>query len=146
MAERCGCGYKRTRLGCPMCEGRNPKGMEPIGAIIPRALRAFFVVEGHFQSKRHYHAWCSGIPMRATKDRTRISSRTRDLIMRQYRRLCQWPGCGSDQMPTVEHIVPVAFGGSNHPGNLTVLCPTHQSESWQRFQQLLSPNAAQGAA
>ena len=145
---RCACGYRiHPGVGCPVCAGKQPTGLEPIGCVIPRAMRAFFVVPGHFESPRHYHAWCAGVPLRSTRGRWKVPQKTRDLIMRQFNRRCQWPsGCASDQLPTVEHIIPVAFGGSNHPGNLTLLCPTHQSASWQQFQQLLSPNAAQGAA
>jgi len=126
---------------CPICGGRQIKGLEPVGAIIPRAMRAWFVVEGHFESKRHYMAWCAGVPLRSDRGRWKIPEKTRELILRQFHRRCQWPQCESTNV-TVEHKVPIAFGGANHPGNLTLLCPTHQSESWQRFQQLLSPNAA----
>jgi hypothetical protein len=144
---RCVCGYLMTRVGCPICDGRQIEGLEPVHTIVPRALRAFFVVPGHFESPRHYRAWVAGIPIRSERGRWKVPEKTRELIRRQYRNRCQWPsGCESEQTPTVEHIVPVAFGGSNHPGNLTLLCPTHQTASWQRFQALLSPNASQGAA
>ena len=143
---RCGYGYLVTRVGCPMCGGRQINGLEPIGAIIPRALRAFFVVPQHFESARHYHAWCAGIPIRNEKGRRRVAKRVEAVIRKQFRDRCQWPGCQSQSLPTLEHIVPVAFGGSNHPGNLTLLCPTHQSASWNRFQSLFSPNSQPNTA
>lgn len=141
------CGYWLTRVGCPICDGRQIKGMEPVGAIVPRAMRAFFVVPDHFESPRHYRAWCAGIPMRSDRGRWKVPARTEEMIRRHFKNRCQWPGgCAFDGVPTLEHIVPVAFGGSNHPGNLTLLCSTHQTASWNRFQQLLSPNATAGAA
>lgn len=142
------CGYVLTRVGCPICGGKQIKGMEPIGAIIPRALRAFFVVEQHFESARHYRAWLSGVPLRSDRaTRWKVPEKVRDQIMRHFGRKCQGRDCATpDATATIEHIVPVAFGGSNHPGNLTLLCGGCQSKSWARFQALLSPNAHSSAA
>jgi hypothetical protein len=138
---RCECGYKLINGTCPICGGRQIKGLEP-KAHIPRSLRGF-TVAGHFESLRHYYAWRAGVAIEAGKGRREIPQRTKDLIFRQFGRRCQWAGgCDTGEAPTVEHIVPVAFGGSNHPGNLSVLCPTHQRASWARFQQLLSVGAA----
>ena len=122
--------------------GKQPSTLEPIHSIIPRALRAFFVVPDHFESPRHYRAWCAGIPLRSERGRWKVPRKVEEQTRRHFKNKCQWPECTWTGLVTIEHIVPVAFGGSNHPGNLTLLCSTHQTASWQRFQQLLSPNAA----
>jgi hypothetical protein len=132
---RCKCGYLCINGVCPICGGKQIKGAEP-KAHIPKHMRGF-TVPGHFESLRYYYAWKAGIALETEKGRREIPQKTRDLIMRQYGRKCQWfQGCDTNEPPTVEHIRPVAFGGSNHPGNLTLLCPTHQRASWQRFEQL----------
>lgn len=135
MSARCVCGYLMTRLGCPICDGKQIKGVEP-KAHIPKHLRGF-VIPQHFESLRHYYAWRAGVALGTEKGRREIPLRTREQVMRVFGRKCQWfQGCETSEQPTVEHIRPVAFGGSNHPGNLTLLCPTHQRASWQRFEQL----------
>lgn len=136
--ERCACGYALLHHLCPICDGRQIAGADP-KAVIPRTMRGF-VVPGHFESLRHYYGWRAGIGIQGERGRTKVSERTRDLVMRQFNRQCQWGGgCDTGEAPTVEHIRPVAFGGSNHPGNLTLLCPTHQIASWRRFEQLCIP-------
>lgn len=134
------CGYALIRSLCPIHDGRQIQGLEPAGVLAPRAMRAF-VVPAHFESLRHYYGWRAGIPIRGDRGRWKVPERVRELIMRQFGRRCQWDGgCTTGESPTVEHIRPVAFGGSNHPGNLTLLCPTHQLASWRRWEQLTLPN------
>lgn len=132
---RCACGYLLINGVCPICGGRQIKGVEP-KAHIPKHLRGF-TVPTHFESLRHYYAWRAGIGLENDRGRWKVPEKVRELIMRQFGRRCQWPGgCDTNESPTVEHIRPVAFGGSNHPGNLTLLCQTHQTASWQRFEAL----------
>ncbi len=137
VAPRCGdCRYALMRDGtCPICGGKQIRGLEP-KAQIPRSLRSFSV-PGHFESLRHSYAWRGGIALETDRGRREIPQKTKDIIYRQFGRQCQWPNCSTGEAPTIEHIVPVAFGGSNHPGNLSVLCPTHQRASWARYEQLL---------
>ena len=136
MSARCACGYMLINGVCPICGGRHIKGVEP-KAHIPKHLRGF-VIPQHFESLRHYYGWRAGIGIESDRGRWRIPEKTREMIMRVYGRKCQWfQGCATGEAPTVEHKRPVAFGGSNHPGNMTLLCPTHQRASWARFQRLI---------
>ena len=130
------CGYALINGACPICSGKQIKGANP-RAQIPEHLRREFSVPDHFESLRHYYGWRAGIAIESERGRWKVPERVREQIMRVYGRKCQWfQGCTTGEHPTVEHKRPVAFGGSNHPGNLTLLCPTHQRASWQRFEQL----------
>ena len=132
---RCACGYKLTRLGCPICDGRQIAGANP-KAVIPKHLRGFTITQ-HFESLRHYYGWRAGVALGTDRGRREIPEKVKDMIYRKLGRSCRWPsGCTTGEPPTIEHIVPVAFGGSNHPANLSVLCPTHQRASWARYEQL----------
>jgi 5-methylcytosine-specific restriction endonuclease McrA len=36
--------------------------------------------------------------------------------------------CGSEELPTIDHIIPLALGGGNHRGNLMRLCDPCNNE------------------
>lgn len=132
---RCHCGYMLVNGVCPICGGRQIKGVEP-RAMIPRSLRQQTNIPQHFETLRHYYAWRAGIGLEG-EGRRKVRARDEEIVRRAFKNRCQWPGgCSSNEYPTLEHIRPVAFGGSNHPANLTLLCSAHQRTSWQRFEQL----------
>lgn len=94
------------------------------------------VTPGQFESVAHYGAWMRGEPMRAN-GRTKIKPRWRAMILKHAGWKCA--ECSSTTDIQVEHVVPVAFGGSNEPCNLTVLCGTHNRERWSpAFRELLA--------
>ena len=41
---------------------------------------------------------------------------------------CVHPGCGRKDGLDIDHIVPLALGGSNEPDNLQLLCKEHHSQ------------------
>lgn len=95
------------------------------------------VTPGQFVSVAHYGAWMRGEPLRANGARTKIKPRWRAMILKHARYRCEQ--CDSTSDIQVEHIVPVAFGGSNEPCNLTALCGTHNRERWSpAFRELLA--------
>jgi 5-methylcytosine-specific restriction endonuclease McrA len=50
----------------------------------------------------------------------------RRLVLEAAHHQCQWPGCGRPAN-TADHIVPLAYGGSNDLANLRALCWHHNS-------------------
>jgi hypothetical protein len=46
--------------------------------------------------------------------------------------VCQHPGCGSQEDLTIDHIVPLSKGGTDHPSNLQWLCRKHNSAKGDR--------------
>ena len=98
------------------------------------------VTPGQFISAAHYGAWMRGCPLRADAKRRQIPARYRAVVMRHYGYKCT--ECGATTDIQVEHVVPVAFGGSNEPANLTVLCGTHNRQRWTpEFRALLEAAA-----
>ncbi len=59
------------------------------------------------------------------KGRAHINANLRKEIFAKYKYQCQYPGCESKHFLELEHIQPLALGGSNEPINLTVLCRAH---------------------
>ncbi len=57
--------------------------------------------------------------------RTHINTNLRKQIFHNANYECQFPGCRSKHFLELEHIQPLAHGGSNEPANLTVLCRAH---------------------
>jgi 5-methylcytosine-specific restriction endonuclease McrA len=98
------------------------------------------VTPGQFVSVAYYGAWMRGAPLRAPGKRRGIPSRWRVSILRHHNHRCT--ECGTTTDIQVEHVVPVAFGGSNEPANLTVLCGTHNRARWSpEFRALLEAAA-----
>lgn len=94
------------------------------------------VTPGQFISPAHYGAWMRGEPIPAGRTRWRIPKRWRELVLRKAGWKCE--ECGTRDDVQVEHVVPVAFGGSNEPGNLSALCGRHNRERWTpEFRRLL---------
>jgi 5-methylcytosine-specific restriction endonuclease McrA len=94
------------------------------------------VTPGQFISPAHYGAWMRGTPMRAGRTRWNVPKRWRELVLRKAQWRCE--ECQTTTDVQVEHIVPVAFGGSNEPCNLTALCGPHNRARWSpEFRQLL---------
>jgi 5-methylcytosine-specific restriction endonuclease McrA len=128
-------GYALVGSLCPICDGRQPGSRftfeDPTIPPIP-------VTPPMFQTRQHYDAWRAGAPLRTQRDRRwKVPAKWKDSVKRHFGYRCQWPGCGTRDLVTIEHIVPVVLGGSNEPANLTLLCSSHQRESWQRFAPLL---------
>jgi 5-methylcytosine-specific restriction endonuclease McrA len=96
------------------------------------------VCREHFQTAQHYAAWRAGAPLRTQRPRRwKVPLKWRESVMRHANYRCQWPGCGTTEGVTIEHVIPVVLGGSNNPANLSVLCRTHQTASFDRFREIL---------
>jgi hypothetical protein len=59
-----------------------------------------------------------------------IASSTRNFVRRRAGDACEYQGpdghrCGSRFQTQLDHVIPVAFGGTNDLGNLRLLCRTH---------------------
>lgn len=117
---------------CPRC------GYALIGDVCPKCDQLTHdVTPGQFISPAHYGAWMRGHPIRAGRTRWKIPKRWRELVLQHAGYRCEQ--CQSRNDVQVEHIVPVAFGGSNEPCNLTALCGTHNRERWSPgFRALLA--------
>ena len=103
--------------------------MERIASVIPRVLAAVTVTRQHFQSAQHYDAWRAGVPIRtARRNRWKIPQAWRETIKRQCGYRCR--DCGKGEYLTIEHIIPVVFGGSNELCNLTLLCSSCNRLRW----------------
>lgn len=63
------------------------------------------------------------VPPRTKSQRKPISDRTRFLVLRRDGYRCQYCGrCAPDCTLELDHLVPVAKGGTNDPKNLVVAC------------------------
>lgn len=94
------------------------------------------VTPGQFVSPAHYGAWMRGQPLAISGKRRPIPARYRAIVMRHYGHKCT--ECGTTTDIQVEHMVPAAFGGSNEPANLTVLCGRDNRARWTpEFRRLL---------
>lgn len=58
----------------------------------------------------------------------RVRTRTRLLVFQRDGHLCR--RCGSGRFPEVDHVIPLAKGGSNDPSNLQVLCRSCNRRKW----------------
>lgn len=54
-----------------------------------------------------------------------ISKSERALVFKRAGHQCQFPGCASRYQLQVDHIKPVALGGTGKPENLRILCGKH---------------------
>jgi hypothetical protein len=118
------CGYALVNGACPIC-----------------TLLTQDVTPGQFISPAHYGAWMRGCPIRADRTRWRVPTRWREIVLRHHSYKCEQ--CGTKNDVQVEHIVPVAFGGSNQPVNLTVLCGRDNRARWTpEFRELLAQAGA----
>ncbi len=54
-----------------------------------------------------------------------ISQKLRNHVLKIADYQCQYPGCVSDHLLQVDHIVPVRLGGDQRAENLQVLCASH---------------------
>jgi 5-methylcytosine-specific restriction endonuclease McrA len=103
--------------------------MESIASVIPRVLAQVTVTRAHFQTAQHYDAWRAGRPIRtARKHRWKVPAEWRDLIKRSCGYRCR--DCGKREYLTIEHVIPVVFGGSNDLCNLTLLCSQCNRNRW----------------
>jgi 5-methylcytosine-specific restriction endonuclease McrA len=50
-----------------------------------------------------------------------IYQRNRKIVLEAANYCCQWPGCNRPAT-TADHIVPLAYGGTNDLGNLRASC------------------------
>lgn len=126
-------GYAMLGSMCPICDGRQPGARVDVPM-----LPSMPVTPGMFQTRQHYDAWLSGKPLRTQRPRRwKVPARWKESVKNHFNHRCQWPRCGTRDLVTIEHIVPVVLGGSNEPANLTLLCAAHQRESWKRFAPLL---------
>ena len=126
MTPRCPkCGYALVRSVCPM----GCPSMERVGSVIPRVLASVTVTRQHFQSAQHYDAWRKGAPIRtARKHRWKVPKEWRETIKRLCAYRCR--DCGKRDYLTIEHVIPVVFGGSNEMCNLTLLCSHCNRARW----------------
>ena len=57
--------------------------------------------------------------------RTRIPAQIQKQVWTNANHQCQFEGCKSRYQLQIEHLIPVAFGGTHELSNLTLLCRTH---------------------
>ena len=60
-----------------------------------------------------------------SKNPRQISKRLRNSVLKISNYSCQYPGCKSNHLLQIDHIVPVRVGGDQRPSNLQVLCASH---------------------
>ena len=60
-----------------------------------------------------------------SKNPRQISRRLRNHLLQKSGYQCQYPGCESTHFLQIDHILPVRLGGNQDPGNLQVLCASH---------------------
>jgi 5-methylcytosine-specific restriction endonuclease McrA len=58
--------------------------------------------------------------------------RVRPLILEAAGYRCQWPGC-TNPATTVDHVTPLAHGGTNHPSNLRASCQACNSRGGMKI-------------
>lgn len=63
-------------------------------------------------------------------DRPRIPQRLRDAVLDEANDLCEI--CGREPATTVDHVVPVKYGGTNDRGNLQAACLSCNSRKGDR--------------
>lgn len=88
---------------------------------------AILIIVLRWQHKRHIR--------RAPDIRPAIQSRyipkdIRQFVLERDNHQCQL--CNSNLYPEIDHIIPLAKGGSNHPDNLQVLCRGCNSQKGAR--------------
>ena len=64
--------------------------------------------------------------------RAHINTNLRKQIFQKANHECQYSGCRSKHFLELEHIQPLAHGGTNEPANLTILCRAHNQ--WRAKQ------------
>lgn len=111
----------------------------------------------HFVGRVFYEAWVSGAPLVRPKPRHgggrfiarrikrgKISVQTRAVVLREHGALCVF--CGeTPSPPTLDHVVPVVYGGSSRPCNLRPACGRCNSMHFSRAFGAIW-NARQGEA
>ena len=103
--------------------------MEPVGSVLPRVLASLVVTRSHFQTAQHYDAWRAGVPIRTARVRRwKVPKQWREDIKQRSGYRCR--DCGKRDYLTIEHIVPVVFGGSNELCNLALLCSPCNRARW----------------
>jgi hypothetical protein len=60
-----------------------------------------------------------------SKNPRQISRRLRNHVLKRSNYQCQFPGCESDHLLQIDHILPVRIGGKQNIENLQVLCASH---------------------
>lgn len=60
-----------------------------------------------------------------SKNPRQISKRLRNHVLKRANYQCQYPGCESDHLLQVDHIIPVRMGGNQNSNNLQILCASH---------------------
>lgn len=74
-----------------------------------------------------------------------ISRRIRPVILERDGFTCQW--CGQDDDLEIDHIIPLARGGTNDPHNLQVLCrPCNRRKGAKLWRGSRATNHSQGIA
>lgn len=114
--------------------------------ILTDELRAIPVCFEMFATTQHWAAWKAGNPLRTHRKRYKVDRELRDAIKRDCGYRCQGEGCENRELLTLEHIIPVVLGGSNHRRNITLFCSACQRKSWARFRDVLKRVDAEAAA
>jgi hypothetical protein len=127
-ADRCPKdGYKLVSGVCPICRWEAPVEMP----FLPAEVLAIRVDRSMFITPQHYAAWVSGMPLRRhIPGRKKIDRDLRELVYREHGRKCV--ECGRTDYLTVDHIIPVALGGSTRLSNFRPLCEPHNRAYWAR--------------
>lgn len=88
-----------------------------------------------FRSDEAHEAWHARQPIHFPRGRNPLkATRTmREETLRRDGYRCLF--CGATSPLTTDHIVPVCFGGSNHPNNRRTLCERDNREHFARFYQ-----------
>ena len=101
--------------------------------MLPDELRVMRVSREMFITPQHYVAWMDGTPLRRhIPGRKKIDRELREIVYREHGRKCAV--CGRTDYLTVDHIIPVALGGSTRSCNARVLCEPHNRAAWTPFR------------
>ena len=79
-------------------------------------------IQGAYENRNgsHPNGMHARIYPRRGQKRKNISLRRREAIFERDDHTCL--GCGSKENLTIDHIIPLSFGGTNQDGNLQTLC------------------------
>src|SRR5436190_1346751 len=59
------------------------------------------------------------------RPRSASKARIKQKLIEQFGEVCNEPGCTQTKQLTIDHVVPIARGGSNSMDNLQLLCQRH---------------------
>lgn len=99
-----------------------------------------------FRTDEAHEAWHARQPLLHPdgERRMKVSRQMRDETYRRDGWRCLF--CRATERLTIDHIVPRAFGGSNHPNNRRTLCTACNGAHFVRFHQQLAADARRAEA